>query len=65
MFKQDNINGSNDLYENLQFEDEAQTNLASYRSNMEGKDQDKQAYGKGVKTGKNKKIAKLDLPMQT
>ena len=53
------------MYDNLEFEDEAQTNLASYRSGAEGKETDHLAYGKNIKTGKNKKIAKLDLPMMT
>ena len=47
------------MYDDLEFEDEAQTNLASYRSGAEGKDY---GSGKNVKTGKIKKIAKLDLP---
>lgn len=52
-------NGAGDVYDDLEFEDEAQTNLASYRSGAEGKDY---GSGKNVKTGKIKKVAKLDLP---
>ena len=52
-------NGAGDVYDDLEFEDEAQTNLASYRSGAEGKDY---ITSKNIKTGKNKKITKLDLP---
>lgn len=58
-FKLDINNAKSDLYDDLEFEDEAQTNLASYRSGAEGKDF---AGGKNIKTGKIKKITKLELP---
>lgn len=60
-FKLEINNANGELYDDLEFEDEAQTNLASYRSGAEGKDF---VTGKNIKTGKIKKIAKLDLPVK-